>query len=162
MTRSEAFRRWRLAALVAAIAGGIASIIGAVLDPHAFFPAWLAAFSYWLSLPLGALALLLIHNMTGGEWQAVARAPLAAAAALMPLFILAFLPILVGLMPLAGLGVTSLSDFIGMRSALAIAAVVYGAITLIVLARVRKQCAEPGVYETNIGTPAAPSAAATV
>jgi len=97
MTRSEAFRRWRLAALVAAIAGGIASIIGAVLDPYAFFPAWLAAFSYWLSLPLGALALLLIHNMTGGEWQAVARAPLAAAAALMPLFILAFLPILVGL-----------------------------------------------------------------
>ena len=68
----------------------------------------------------------------------------------------------VGLMPLAGLGVTSLSDFIGMRTALAIAAIVYGAITLFVLARVRKQCAEPGLCETKIGTPAAPSAAATV
>jgi len=66
----------------------------------------------------------------------------------------------VGLMPLAGLGVTSLSDFLGMRTALAIAAIAYGTITLIVLARVRKQCAEPGVCE--IGTPAAPSAAATV
>jgi hypothetical protein len=66
----------------------------------------------------------------------------------------------VGLMPIAGLGVTSLSDFIGMRNALTIAAIVYGAITLIVLARVRKQCAEPGVCETKIGTPAAPSAAA--
>jgi hypothetical protein len=97
MTRAEAFRRWRLAALIAAILGGIASLVGAALDPHAFFPAWLAAFSYWLSLPLGALALLLIHNLTGGEWQAVARAPLAAAATLMPLFILAFLPILIGL-----------------------------------------------------------------
>jgi MFS family permease len=68
----------------------------------------------------------------------------------------------VGLMPLAGLGVTSLSDFIGMRHALTIAAVLYGVVTLIVLARVRKQCAEPGMCETNIGTPAAPSAAATV
>jgi len=97
MTRAEAFHRWRLAALIAAIAGGIASITGAALDPRAFFPAWLAAFSYWLSLPLGALALLLIHNLTGGEWHRVARAPLAAAAALMPLFVLAFLPILIGL-----------------------------------------------------------------
>jgi MFS family permease len=73
-------------------------------------------------------------------------------------FMLAF----VGSMPLAGLGVTSLSDFLGMPRALEIAAVVYGAITLFVLARVRKQCAGPGVCETNIGTPAAPSAAATV
>jgi MFS family permease len=67
----------------------------------------------------------------------------------------------VGLMPIAGLGVTSLSDFIGMRTALAIASIVYGAVTLFVLARVRRQCAEPGVCETKIGTPA-PSAAATI
>src|SRR6185436_13134606 len=50
----------------------------------------------------------------------------------------------VGLMPIAGLGVTSLSDLIGMRTALAIAAVVYGAITILVLARVRKECSGPG------------------
>lgn len=66
----------------------------------------------------------------------------------------------VGIMPFAGLGVTSLSDVIGMPTALMIAAITYGVITLIVLARVRKQCAEPGLCE--IGTPAAPSAAATV
>lgn len=68
----------------------------------------------------------------------------------------------VGIMPFAGLGVTSLSDFLGMHAALSIAAITYGVITLLVLARVRKQCAEPGMCETNIGTPAAPSAAATV
>ena len=66
----------------------------------------------------------------------------------------------VGMMPIAGLGVTGLSDAIGMRSALVIAAAIYGVITLIVLARVRRECAEPGVCETKIGTPAAPSAAA--
>ncbi len=68
----------------------------------------------------------------------------------------------VGLMPLAGLGVTSLSDAIGMRTALAIAAVGYGVITFFILLRIRKQCSEPGTCETNIGTPAAPSPAATV
>jgi hypothetical protein len=49
-----------------------------------------------------------------------------------------------------------------MRAAFSIAAIIYGVITLFVLARVRKQCAEPGMCETHIGTPAAPSAAATV
>ena len=68
----------------------------------------------------------------------------------------------VGIMPFAGLGITSLSDAIGMPSALVIAAIAYGAITLFVLARVRKQCIVPGISETKIGTPAAPSAAATV
>src|SRR5205814_4424268 len=47
----------------------------------------------------------------------------------------------VGNMPIAGLGVTSLSDLIKMPNALLIAAFSYGAITLLVLARVRRECA---------------------
>src|SRR3989440_11938191 len=69
----------------------------------------------------------------------------------------------VGIMPIAGLGVTSLSDFIGMPTALMIAAIVYGAITLLILARVRRQLSEPpGISETKIGQPAPPPIAATV
>jgi MFS family permease len=68
----------------------------------------------------------------------------------------------VGLMPLAGLGVTSLSDLIGMRSALAIAAITYGILTIVVVARVRKECAEPGRVETHLATPTPVDAAATV
>jgi len=67
----------------------------------------------------------------------------------------------VGLMPIAGLGVTSLSDFIGMPKALAIAAVLYGAITVFVLVRVRKECSQPGECQAELTTPA-PSAVATV
>jgi hypothetical protein len=67
----------------------------------------------------------------------------------------------VGLMPIAGLGVTSLSDFIGMPKALAIAAVVYGAITVFVLLRVRNECAQPGECQAELTTPA-PSAVATM
>lgn len=67
----------------------------------------------------------------------------------------------VGLMPIAGLGVTSLSDAIGMRTALMIASLAYGAVTLFVLARVRKECAQPGATEAQLSAPTA-SAAATI
>src|SRR5215831_5355913 len=67
----------------------------------------------------------------------------------------------VGLMPIAGLGITGLSDLIGMRTALAIAAVCYAAIALIVLGRVRRQCSQPGVAETScVERPAPPMPAA--
>jgi MFS family permease len=65
----------------------------------------------------------------------------------------------VGLMPIAGLGVTSLSDFIGMRTALAIAAIVYGVITILVLVRIRNQCIQPGECQVELTTPATPAAA---
>ena len=97
MTSAQAFRRYRLLALAVALVAGIATVIGATLDPAAFFAAWLGAFWYWLALPLGALALLMIHNMTGGEWQASARTALESIAATMPVFILAFVPVLIGL-----------------------------------------------------------------
>ena len=65
----------------------------------------------------------------------------------------------VGLMPIAGLGVTGLSDLIGMPTALAIAAICYGAITLLVLARIRKQCCEPALSESQAGETPPPIAA---
>src|SRR6266516_2831174 len=67
----------------------------------------------------------------------------------------------VGLMPIAGLGVTGLSDLIGMPRALAIAAIAYGASGLLILARVLRQCCEPGVVEVeDAQTPPPPVAAA--
>jgi MFS family permease len=67
----------------------------------------------------------------------------------------------VGLMPVAGLGITGLSDLIGMRTALAIAAGCYAVIGLIVLAPVRRECSQPAVAETpDAETPAPPVAAA--
>lgn len=68
----------------------------------------------------------------------------------------------VGLMPVAGLGITGLSDLIGMRTALAIAAGCYAVIALIVLGRVRRQCAQPAVAETPSTETGAPPIAAAV
>ena len=59
----------------------------------------------------------------------------------------------VGLMPVAGLGITGLSDLIGMRTALAIAAGCYAVIALIVLATrapaVRSTCRRRNAQRRN-------------
>lgn len=68
----------------------------------------------------------------------------------------------VGLMPIAGLGVPTLSDRIGMPPALAIAAICFGIIGLSVLARVRRACAEPGLCEIENAQTPAPGVPATV
>ncbi len=81
---------------LAALAGGIASIWGLIADPETFFSAWLAAFYFWLSMPLGALALLLVWDLTG-RWEPMAQLPLNAMSATMPLFVLFFLPLLAGI-----------------------------------------------------------------
>jgi MFS family permease len=66
-----------------------------------------------------------------------------------------------GLMPIAGLVITSVSDLIGMRNALMLGAISYGVIGLLVLARVRRQCSEPGVSEVEAAdTPPPPVVAA--
>ncbi|MGH8220401.1 MAG: hypothetical protein ACREUT_17840 [Steroidobacteraceae bacterium] len=80
-----------------ALAGGGACIWGYLNAPRAFFPAWLAGFYFWLSMPVGALGMLLIWDLTGGRWGPPARLPLCAMAATMPLFLLLFLPIIAGL-----------------------------------------------------------------
>ena len=66
----------------------------------------------------------------------------------------------VGLMPVAGLGVTGLSDLIGMPTALAISAVCYAVVALIVLARVQRECSRPAAPEKPAAEPAPPMAAA--
>lgn len=59
--------RHRRALLIAA--GGAAAMIAfAVFDLRAAAAGWLIAFTYAAAFPLGALALILIHRLTGGRW----------------------------------------------------------------------------------------------
>jgi hypothetical protein len=59
-----------------------------------FMRAWLAAYLFALDLSLGALALLMVHALTGGEWGRPLRAPLLAATRLLPLYAVMFLALL--------------------------------------------------------------------
>lgn len=82
---------------IAALLGGGAAVWGYLNTPQAFFPAWLAGFYFWLSMPAGALGLLLIWDLTGGRWGPFARLPLTAMAATIPVFLVLYLPIIAGM-----------------------------------------------------------------
>jgi hypothetical protein len=94
---SAAPRAPSVVALAAMLLGGAGCIFAAIADERAFFPAWLASFLFWISVPLAAVTLVLVHDLTGGRWMRTARPVLSAAAAMMPVSTIAFLPILAGL-----------------------------------------------------------------
>lgn len=89
--------RFRLVAGVVGALGLIAGLIGALTEPLLFFPGWLFGFVLWMGLALGALLLLMTHDLTGGSWGETLRAPLEAAVAVMPVAAVAGLPLLPGL-----------------------------------------------------------------
>lgn len=65
--------------------------------PAAFFRSYLPACLFWIGLPLGSLALLLVHGLTGGGWGAFLRPVLAASAGALPVNVLLFIPLAFGL-----------------------------------------------------------------
>ncbi len=55
---------------------------------------YLIAYLFWLSLPLGSAALLMLYHLTGGEWGFVIRRMLEASTRTLPLMAALFLPLL--------------------------------------------------------------------
>ena len=91
-------RQWCVPAAVALCSLGIAGcIVGAVIDQAAFCRAWLCSYLFWLGLPLAGVTLVLVHDLSGGDWMATARPSLDAAIVTMPLASLAGIPALLGL-----------------------------------------------------------------
>lgn len=86
--------RLELALWIAAAIGIIASAVGWAIAPPVFGAAWLAVLLLWLAWPVGSLALLLIHRLTGGRWGVVIGAQLAQGMAASPLILLAIVPLL--------------------------------------------------------------------
>jgi hypothetical protein len=85
------------AARLAWIIGGaslVACLIGAILQPQDFAFAWLAALTTWMRWPLGCLALLLVHSLTGGRWGFSTRRCFVQGARTLPLLLPALVPLL--------------------------------------------------------------------
>src|SRR4051812_30747053 len=82
--------------LVFLIAAGFC-LLAIVIDPPSFFGAWLCAWLFWVGLPLCGVTLVLVHDLTGGEWMETARPVLDAAIATMPLATLAGIPAFIDL-----------------------------------------------------------------
>lgn len=90
----ERVQRWGLPAGLALLA--VCSATG-FLRPDEFFRSCLVGFLFWSGLSLGSLVFLMIHHLSGGQWGAVIRRPLEAAARNLPLTLLYFLPVALGM-----------------------------------------------------------------
>lgn len=90
--------RLTLGALAALAIGAAGCIAGALLfGATGFLRAWLCTYLLWLGLPLAGVTLVMVHDLSGGEWMATARPVLDAAIATMPVATLAGIPAFVDL-----------------------------------------------------------------
>jgi hypothetical protein len=91
--------RQRVALLVGATALVLCTAyaaLGAALRwpaPESFFRAYLTGYTFWLGVSLGCMALLMLQYQTGGAWGLWLRPVLEAAAGLLPLLAVLFLPL---------------------------------------------------------------------
>jgi hypothetical protein len=91
-----------LIAAALCVLGVIGCAVGATSNSTAFLHAWLCGYLFWLGLPLAGITLVLVHDLSGGDWMATARPVLDAAAATMPIASLAGIPSFVGLSSIYG------------------------------------------------------------
>lgn len=94
---SPAFQRASRVALVVGLIGLAASAVGGWASPRAFLFPWLWAVLFVLGLSLGSAAVVMIHHLSGGAWGWPLRSTLEAAASVLPLVALLFLPVFLGL-----------------------------------------------------------------
>ena len=92
------FARVPMIMAIVGIGGGIVCVLAAMFGGArvAFFNAYLVGYLFWLGISLGSLAILLVHNLTGGEWGWVVRRIADAAARVLPLMRVLFIPIALG------------------------------------------------------------------
>jgi hypothetical protein len=72
-------------------------IVGALFDRAHFFHGYLVGFIFWIGITIGSLALLMLQHLTGGAWGLVIRRVLEASTRTLPLMVLLFVPIIIGL-----------------------------------------------------------------
>src|SRR5262249_10725414 len=86
----------RSRALVAGGIGLVACAIGFFVNRDQFFRSWLIAYLLFLGIALGSLAMVMIQHLSGGAWG-VFRRIFEASSRTIPLLIVLFLPVLLGM-----------------------------------------------------------------
>jgi hypothetical protein len=85
-----------LAFALIGVAGLALTALGFVGAPQPTLLSYLVAFMYWLGIALGALVLLMANHAAGARWNIVVRRLNEAIVATTPIYLLLFLPILLG------------------------------------------------------------------
>jgi hypothetical protein len=90
--------RARRRALLVGAAGIAASLLALLFGTRQqFFLSYLFAYLFWIGLPLGSFALLMLQHLTGGAWGLALRRPLETGTRMIPLMAILFIPLLFGL-----------------------------------------------------------------
>jgi hypothetical protein len=100
MNGDKSLLRWDLTQKRSLAVGLIAAVLcagGALIFPPVFFRAYLSAYIFWIGIPVGCLALLMLHHLVGGRWGFMIQRVLEAAIQTLPLMALLFVPLLFGL-----------------------------------------------------------------
>ena len=93
----EGFRRRALTVGLAALAAGAAGALISSESREQFFRSYLLAYIFWIAIPLGCFAILMLQHMSGGVWGLVTRRVLESSTRTFPLLALLFIPLLFGL-----------------------------------------------------------------
>ncbi|HVZ72516.1 MAG TPA: hypothetical protein VHJ20_09085 [Polyangia bacterium] len=75
----------------------LASLAGFAIDPKTASFSYLVAFTYWCGIAFASLLLLQIFHATRAKWMVVLRRPVEAMANAMPIFLLLFIPVIIGM-----------------------------------------------------------------
>ncbi|MFY9723852.1 MAG: hypothetical protein WB579_10195 [Bryobacteraceae bacterium] len=94
----DTMRQWRTRFAILGVAGLLLTVAGLfVVSPNQFYRSWLWSYLFVLGLAAGSLAWLMVQYLTGGAWGVMIRRPAEAAARTLPLMLLLFIPIFIGI-----------------------------------------------------------------
>ena len=91
-------KQWRTRALIAGVVGTAISAAGFfAAGPTQFYRSYLWSYMFIVGLTIGSLAWLMLQYVTGGAWGLVIRRSCEAATRTLPLVLVMFLPIVIGI-----------------------------------------------------------------
>ena len=93
----QQMRRWRVRFLVVGLVALALLVVGAIFSPDQFFRSYLWSYMFYIGLALGCMALVMLQFLTGGAWGLVIRRLCESAARTLPLLLILFVPIAIGI-----------------------------------------------------------------
>lgn len=84
--------------MIAGVLGGVLAVAGVFMSgADRFYQAYLVAYTFWMGVVLGSLALLMVQHLSGGVWGIVLRRPFEAVVRTLPVMAVLFIPIVFGM-----------------------------------------------------------------
>jgi hypothetical protein len=96
-TAPAAVNRLQTLGLIAGGLGLVLSALGFFLSREYFFRGYLVGLVYWTGLSLGCLAIAMVGHLSGGDWAVVIRRVLEAGSRVLPVMLVLFIPLALGL-----------------------------------------------------------------